>query len=116
MASRRSAASSRNDAAHGIRGFELSLSDGTQLILDAAPQAIPLAVEDAHATATALLRVTRPHEATAGLVTDCSALGCTTKKWTRRAHDFAYHAGDGAPVITPMIRPTTFRWEKAGTH
>jgi formylglycine-generating enzyme required for sulfatase activity len=105
--------SARNDPAKGIRGFDLLLTDGTHLALSAAPKALPLQIEDTSATATALVLVTRPGQPTAGLVTDCSALTLHKKNLDAEAHDFAFKSAADAPAATtPMIRPTTFRWQK----
>jgi len=105
----------RNDPAQGIRGFDLVLNDGTHVALAAACQATPLEVDDARGKATALLLVTRPGQATTGLATDCSSLTLHGESVNVAAHDFALGSAANAPVvITPMIRPTTFRWEKIG--
>ncbi len=102
-----------NDGSHGIRGFDLVLTDGSHITLAAAPQPTPLEVEDTSANATALLLIQRAGQPRAGLVTDCSALRLQDKTVDAAARDFAFCAGD-ARATTPMIRPTTFRWQKVG--
>jgi hypothetical protein len=106
---------SKNDAAKGIRGFDLVLGDGTHIALAAAIQPASLSVDQASASATVLLLVTRPNQPAAGLATDCSSLELLGKTVDPAVHDFVFHgAGDGPAAIRPMIRPTTFRWEPAG--